>query len=212
MANRRFSKPPEGSIIVLSAPSGSGKSTIIRRLLASLPQLRFSVSYTTRAPRSRERDGREYFFVSEDRFKRMVGAGEFAEWANVYGHYYGTSVRQLRRAQRAGEDILLDIDVQGHHWVRRRLPESLGVFVIPPSYQELRRRLVHRRSDSPEAIRKRLLAAREEIRHWREYDYVLVNDDVGETAHVLRDIILAARQRSGCQRRLVEKIVKSFGG
>jgi guanylate kinase len=142
----------------------------------------------------------------------MAAAAEFVEWAEVYGQFYGTSVRQLRRAQRAGEDILLDIDVQGHRQIRRRLPESVGVFLIPPSYQELRRRLVNRRSDSPEAIRNRLAAAREEIGHWREYDYVLVNEDVGRTAKALRTIIAASCSRSGSQRNLIENIVKSFGG
>ena len=124
-----------GSILVISAPSGSGKSTLTRRVMAAFPGLRFSVSYTTRAPRAGEKQGRDYFFVSPKVFKGMIARHEFVEWADVYGHLYGTARRQLRAAQEAGRDILLDIDVQGHRQVRRRLPESVSVFILPPSFQ-----------------------------------------------------------------------------
>jgi guanylate kinase len=201
-----------GSVLVISAPSGSGKSTLVRRLLASVPGLVFSVSYTTRSRRAGERNGRDYFFVSEARFKRLAAAGEFAEWAQVHGYFYGTSRRQIRRAQAAGRDVLLDIDVQGHGQVRRRLPEAVSVFLLPPSYRELQRRLRRRHSDSPQVIRRRLSVAKREIRRWREYDYVVVNDRLARAAGALGSIIEAARHRGLAQLGNVKRILRTFGG
>jgi guanylate kinase len=201
-----------GSIIVISAPSGAGKSTLVRRLRASLPRLTFSVSYTTRRPRPGEREGRDYFFVSPARFKRMIRGGEFVEWAEVLGCLYGTSWKQLRAAQQAGQDILLDIDVQGHRQIRRRLPGAVSVFVLPPSFRVLERRLRRRRSDSPENIKKRLAAARKEITRWPEYDYLVVNDRVGRAAQALRAVVLAARLRRQHQQVRAQEICKTFGG
>ena len=201
-----------GSIIVISAPSGSGKSTLVRRLLACVPGLRFSVSYTTRPPRRGEKHGRNYFFVARREFRRMIAAREFVEWANVFGHLYGTSRRQLRAAQEAGQDILLDIDVQGHRQVRRRLPEAVSIFVLPPSYRELERRLRHRHSDAPEVIARRLNDARREIRHWPEYDYLVVNDRLGKAARALQAVVEAARFRRHVQRDRAKEIGKTFGG
>src|SRR5208337_2900692 len=137
-------------ILVISAPSGSGKSTLVRRLIASQPDLAFSVSHTTRPRREGEREGRDYFFVNRRRFERMIAAGEFIEWAEVFGHLYGTSKAQIDKALAVGRDVLLDIDVQGHRQVRQRLPEALSVFVLPPSFRELKRRLTDRHSDSPQ--------------------------------------------------------------
>lgn len=201
-----------GSVLVISAPSGSGKSTLVKRLRASVPGLVFSVSYTTRSRRAGEREGRDYYFVSEARFRRLAAAGEFAEWARVYGHYYGTSRRQIRRAQAAGRDVLLDIDVQGHRQVRRRLPEAVSVFVLPPSYRELESRLRRRHSDAPEVIRRRLRVARREIRHWREYDYVVVNDRLARATRVLCSLVEAMRHRRRVQQARLGKILKTFGG
>jgi guanylate kinase len=201
-----------GSLLVISAPSGSGKSTLVKRLLATVPGLIFSVSYTTRPRRAGERDGRDYFFVSEARFKRLAAAGDFAEWAQVHGYYYGTSRRQIRRAQAAGQDVLLDIDVQGHGQVRRRLPDAVSVFLLPPSFRELQRRLRRRHSDSPQVIRRRLRVAKREIRRWREYDYVVVNDRLERAAGALRSIVEAVRVRGTVQQEHVKKILKTFGG
>jgi guanylate kinase len=201
-----------GSIIVISAPSGAGKSTLIKRLMAASPGLRFSISHTTRAPRATEKHGRDYFFVSRKVFERMVGRGEFVEWADVYGHLYGTAQKQLQAAQEAGQDILLDIDVQGHQQVRKRLPEAVSVFILPPSFQELSRRLRHRHSDAPEEIERRLQTAREEIAHWAEYDYLVVNDHLKDATQALRAIVRAARFRRPSQAGRVEKIMGTFGG
>jgi guanylate kinase len=201
-----------GSIIVISAPSGAGKSTLIKRLMAASPSLRFSVSYTTRAPRAQEKRGRDYFFVSRKIFERMVRRNEFAEWADVYGHLYGTAQKQLQAAQEKGQDILLDIDVQGHQQVRRRLPEAVSVFILPPSFEELARRLRDRHSDAPEEIERRLQTARREIAHWPEYDYVVVNDRRRDAAQALRAIVRAARFRRPSQAGRVEKIMGTFGG
>ncbi len=201
-----------GSIIVISAPSGAGKSTLVKRLMASVPGLTFSVSHTTRPPRPSEKDGREYSFVSPVRFKRMIAGGEFVEWANVFGHLYGTSWKQLRAAQEAGEDVLLDIDVQGHRQVRRRLPRAVSVFLLPPSFRALKRRLRRRHSDAPGVIERRLVAAQKEITHWREYGYLVVNDRVSRTTQAVRAVILAARLRRDNQRDRVREICKTFGG
>ena len=201
-----------GSIIVISAPSGAGKSTLIQRLMATSPGLRFSVSYTTRTPRAQEKHGRDYFFVSRPVFERMAKRNEFVEWADVYGHLYGTAYKQLQAAQRRGQDILLDIDVQGHQQVRQRLPEAVSVFILPPSFQELSRRLRRRHSDAPKEIERRLHTARKEIAHWPEYDYVVVNDQRKDATQELRAIVRAARFRRPCQVGRVHQIIKTFGG
>ncbi len=185
---------------------------MVKRLLRSMRGLEFSVSYTTRAPRPREKDGRDYHFVSAARFKQMIAARDFVEWAKVHGNFYGTPLCQINEAQRAGRDILLDIDVQGRHNARRRLTGPISIFLLPPSYQELRRRLVRRHSDAPETIERRLAAAREEIRHWPEYDYVVVNDDVTQATRALRAILSAAGFRRESQQRRVERICETFGG
>lgn len=201
-----------GNVVVISAPSGAGKSTLVNHLLASVPGLRFSVSHTTRAPRPGERKGREYFFVSRARFKQMIATGEFVEWADVYGNLYGTSRRELQAALEAGTDVLLDIDVQGHRQVRRRLPQAVSIFLLPPSFRELERRLRHRHSDSPAVIEKRLETARKEITHWTEYDYLVVNDRVSSATKALRAVVLAARFRRQSQQGRVREICKTFGG
>ena len=199
-------------MVIISAPSGSGKSTLVRRLIASLPDLAFSVSYTTRPRRTSEKEARDYFFVTRKRFERMIAAGDFIEWAEVFGHLYGTSKAQIEKALNAGRDVLLDIDVQGHQQVKQRLPEALSVFVIPPSFQELKRRLKHRHSDAPQVIERRLAAARQEIAHWPEYDYLVVNDRLGPATQALRAIVRAGRFRRQNQAERAQEICKTFGG
>lgn len=197
---------------MISAPSGTGKSTLVKHLLASVPNLRSSVSATTRPRRPGEKDGRDYYFVEEKQFKRMIAAGEFVEWASVFGNLYGTPWKQLRKAQEDGTDILLNIDVQGHRQVRKRLPEAVSVFVLPPSFKELERRLRNRHSDSPAVIRQRLAAARQEIKHWSEYDYLVVNDRLPRAARALQAVVKAARFRRLNQQDSARKICKTFGG
>jgi guanylate kinase len=201
-----------GSIIVVSAPSGAGKTTLVKGLLASLPGLTFSVSYTTRPPRRGERHGRDYFFVTRQQFKRMIAAEEFVEWADVFGHLYGTSWKQLRAAQEAGKDVLLDIDIQGHRQVRKRLPEAVSILVLPPSFRELERRLRHRHSEAPGVIARRLNEARKEVCHWPEYDYLVVNDRLPAASQALRAAVLAARLRRQVQQKRAKEICRTFGG
>lgn len=198
---------------MISAPSGAGKTTFIKRLLRSLPGLRFSVSHTTRLPRPGEKNGREYFFVSRPVFERMLARRGFVEWAEVHGRLYGTSWKSLRQAQEAGEDVVLDIDVQGHRQVRRQLPEAVSIFLLPPSFAELERRLRRRQLGAPEGETERRLAnARREIRHWREYDFLIVNDKIAAADRALRAVVTAARSRRVIQQDRARAIVKTFGG
>ena len=204
--------PGRGSILVISAPSGAGKSTLVKRLLASSPGLAFSVSHTTRPPREGEKNGREYFFVGEPEFRRMIARGEFVEWADVFGHLYGTSRRELQAAEAAGGDILLDIDVQGHRQIKELLPEAVSVFILPPSFAELERRLRRRHSDATDVIAKRLSVARQEITHWPEYDYLVVNDRLSDASQALKAVVRAARFRRRCQEERAQEISRTFGG
>ena len=212
MAKNSKSPVVRGSIFVISAPSGTGKSTLIKQLMADFPNLCFSISYTTREPRATEKHGQDYYFVSRTVFERMVRRDEFVEWAEVYGHLYGTASKPLQTAMEKGQDILLDIDVQGHQQVRERLPEAVSIFILPPSFPELARRLRDRHSDAPESIECRLQTAREEIAHWPEYDYLVVNDHLPDAAQALHAIVRAARFRRPNQARRVEKIIGTFGG
>lgn len=197
---------------MISAPSGAGKTTLVTGLLRSLPGLRFSISHTTRRPRAGEREGREYFFVSRRLFDGMVRRGEFVEWAEVHGQFYGTSWKALHHAQAAGFDVLLDIDVQGHSQVRRRLPEAVSIFVLPPSFQELERRLRKRHLDQPEEIERRLADARQEVKHWQQYDFLIVNDALASAGRALRSVVIGTRYRRLVQQDCAREIVKGFGG
>jgi guanylate kinase len=212
MANKANTPRNRGNLLVISAPSGSGKTTLIKRLLRSFPDLGFSVSYTTRAPRAGEEKGRDYFYVSPKVFESMMARGEFVEWAKVHGHLYGTARKQLQTAQEAGRDILLDIDVQGHRQVRERMAEAVSVFILPPSFPELARRLRKRGSDSSKEIKRRLHAARREMIRWPEYDYLVVNDRLADAARALRAIVRAARFRRLNQAARARKILGTFGG
>jgi guanylate kinase len=198
-----------GILFIISAPSGSGKSTLVSQLRTLVEGLDFSVSYTTRAPRGSEEDGREYHFTTRERFERMIAAGEFLEWAEVFGNYYGTAVSALDHAKRVGKDLLLDIDVQGAVQVMKKLPEAVSIFIMPPSPQILEMRLRHRTvaeeaaSKTPiteEEIQKRLAAARNELKQMSDYKYALVNDVLEQAVAELRAIVLCERGvRNGVQ-------------
>jgi guanylate kinase len=198
------------SLIVVSAPSGTGKSTVLATVLRQLPELRFSVSHTTRRPRAAERDGVSYHFVERARFEEMARTGQFLEWAQVHGELYGTSRAEQERARSAGLDLLLDVDVQGAAQVRARTAEAVTVFLLPPSRQALEARLRGRAADEAEAIARRLAAARDEVARYREYDYVLVNRDPDECARTLGAIIEAARHRTRVLGDAVAEVVRSF--
>ena len=195
---------------MISAPSGSGKTTLVQKLIASFSDLRFSVSYTTRPPRGAERDGVDYHFVTRDEFQEKIRKGEFLEWAEVHGNLYGTSKVETERIRAGGQDILLDVDVQGADQVRKAEPEAVTMFVMPPSFQVLEERLRGRKQDSPEVIEARLAGARREIDRYRDYHYVLVNDDIEETAELLKAIVLAERARPHLLEERLRPILDSF--
>jgi len=187
-------------VYIVSAPSGSGKSTLVAELFKVVSRLMFSVSYTTRPPRGSEQNGKEYFFVSRQEFEKMIAAGEFLEFADVFGNYYGTARRFLRDAEARGQDLLLDIDVQGAALVKREMPQAVSIFILPPGREKLEWRLRHRGLDSEAVIRRRLDTARREIENYSKYDYILVNDRLEQSTDELRAIVLAERlSRSGAE-------------
>ena|SRR5208282_4383123 len=197
-------------VYIISAPSGSGKSTLVNELFKMVRHLDFSISYTTRPPRGREQNGKEYFFVSRKEFEAMIAADEFLEHAEVFGNYYGTARRFQREAEARGNDLLLDIDVQGASQVKEKIPDAVSIFILPPNRKELEERLRARALDSEAVIRRRLDTARREIENYSKYDYILVNNLLEQSAGQLKDIVLAERvQRSRAElseeeKRLVE--------
>ncbi len=203
----------KGQIFIVSAPSGSGKTTLLRKLLEEDQRLRFSVSHTTRKPRGRECNGKEYFFVSEADFEAMISLGQFLEYARVFDNYYGTSRRYVEERIAAGTDLLLDIDTDGTAQVKKQLPEAVSIFIMPPSFQALKQRLEKRHLDSAETIQRRLeWASRKEIYQFHHYDYVVVNDLLSRSHDQLRSIVQAERCRQNRSLQQIETILKSFGG
>lgn len=191
-----------GILYIISAPSGSGKSTLVNELRKFVSGLEFSVSYTTRSPRGSEQNGREYYFISRQQFEDMMKRGEFLEYADVFGNYYGTAKSVLEHAARRGNDLLLDIDVQGERQVKGMIPDAVSIFVLPPSRTELesrlRKRSLSEQVNSEEVIRRRLDEARKEIENYPNYDYILVNDRLEQSVDRLQAIVLAQRlKRSG---------------
>lgn len=199
-----------GTLFVVSSPSGGGKGTIIRHVLEVVENLRYSVSYTTRAPRPGEVDGREYFFVNREIFEEMVAAGDFLEWACVHGNLYGTAKNQIIEETAAGADIILEVDVQGAASVRQLLMDSVSIFILPPSYEVLRKRLIARGTDSPEELELRLRNAPEELKQYSSFDYVIINDEVDRAVGQLAAIIYAERVRCMRQESLVLEVIEKF--
>ncbi len=197
-----------GLLIILSSPSGAGKSTLSRRLRAWDPTIRFSVSATTRQPRAGEVDGTDYHFMTEEAFKRDVAAGNMLEHAHVFGNFYGSPRSPVEAAIEAGRDVLFDIDWQGAQLIRNSslAPNTLSIFLLPPSIHELHRRLVSRGQDTPEVIGRRMQKSWDEISHWGSYDYVLINDDLDRTDADLRGIVTATRLRRTQQPMLVDHV------
>jgi guanylate kinase len=182
-------------VYIISAPSGSGKSTLVNEVRQIVPDLYFSISYTTRQPRGSEQNGREYFFVSRAEFEDMVRQGEFLEYADVFGHgdRYGTARRFLREAEQSGRDLLLDIDVQGAAQIKQKIPQAVSIFILPPNRGELEKRLRNRGLNKDDEIQRRLVTASREIENYSKYDYILVNNLVEESVATLKAILLAER-------------------
>lgn len=189
-----------GSLYVVAAPSGAGKTTLVRLLLQQERDIRLSVSYTTRPPRPGEENGREYNFIDTDSFRHMVGQGEFLEWAEVHGNFYGTSKTWIVNRIVDNHDVLLEIDWQGAQQVRALFPEAIGIFILPPSLEALESRLRGRGTDSSDVIARRLAAAQAEMRHVGEFDYVIINDSLEQALEDIRSVVRASRLRLGAQR------------
>lgn len=201
-----------GLLFIVSAPSGTGKTTLVERLVHDVPNLSMSRSYTSRAARHGERNGVDYNFISRARFDDMVRDGAFLEWADVFGNYYGTCAADTEACLARGEDVVLVIDVQGARQVRTRGIETVGIFVLPPSAAVLEQRLRGRSKDSEEQIYRRLDVARREVAEYAQYEYVVVNDEVGDAVDRLRAIVLAERARVRLMRTPAEDIIRTFHG
>lgn len=198
------------TVFIISAPSGSGKSTLVSLLMREVEDLTFSVSYTTRQPRGDEIDGQAYHFIGRAEFERRVAAGEFLEHAEVFGNYYGTHSGAREIAAAAGKDLVLDIDVQGAAQLKERIPDAVNIFVLAPSRDVLEMRLRARSQDSEEVIRRRLADAAREIRNYRLYDYVVVNNDLNLAAETLKSIVRAERVRRVRVEEKIRPILASF--
>lgn len=196
-----------GSLFIISAPSGAGKTSLVRTVLKHDSALSLSISYTSRPPRKGEEDGRDYYFVSEEIFREMQGRGEFLESAEVYGNLYGTSQHWVNGAIESGQDILLEIDCQGATQVRKYFPQSTGIFILPPSVKVLETRLIKRDQDHADVIRKRLSAAREEVSHANEFDYVIINDELEKAVCDLTSIVKTERLKSQRQLKKYQQLI-----
>jgi guanylate kinase len=199
-----------GNLFVVVAPSGAGKTSLVGRLLAADANIRLSVSFTTRTPREGEVNGREYHFVDRAAFERMIAAGDFVEYANVYGNYYGTSRRWIEQEIAGDHDVLLEIDWQGAQQLQKLFPHMVGIFILPPSLAELERRLEGRGTDSPEAIAKRMASAREEISHVLEFPYIIVNERFEAALTELQSVVRASRVTRAQQSVRLSKLIDEF--
>ena len=199
-----------GSVFVVSAPSGTGKSTLSQRLVQNLPGLIFSISFTTRAPRAGEVDGKDYFFVTDQKFDEMVARGEFVEWVEVYGRKYGTGRTWLESVLSTGQDVLLDIETTGAKNLRTAIPDAHMVFILPPSARILEARLRGRGKDSEEQIRMRMQYARHELELFEAYDHLIVNDDLERAYRFLESVVMATRTGKGRMANEAKKILSGF--
>ncbi len=199
-----------GRLFIISSPSGGGKGTLIREILKSVPSVVLSVSFTTRPKRPSEEHGRDYFFVSKEEFLRLIDEGIFLEYAKVHGHFYGTSRLQVEEHLNAGRDVILEIDIQGANTVRQLVPEAIGIFIMPPSFEVLRKRLIARGTESEESLKIRMTNAVKEIKEYEKFDYVVINDDLQEAVCALKSIFIAERQRREYQEDKIRRIIETF--
>jgi guanylate kinase len=200
----------KGNLFVVVAPSGAGKTSLVNELLKREPNIHLSISYTTRAPRQGEQHGREYHFVTKETFERMIASGDFLEHANVYGNYYGTSRTWIERELSGDHDVLLEIDWQGAHQVKKLFPHAVGISILPPSIEELGRRLEGRGKDSRETIDRRMAVAREEISHVLEFEYIIVNESFEVAVTDLQSIVRAARLSCPQQKARLASLLDQF--
>lgn len=199
-----------GILFIISSPSGGGKGTLIREVLRGVPNIGYSISFTTRRMREGETNGKDYFFVSPEEFENHVKKGEFLEFANVHGNFYGTSRTQIKREISAGRDVILEIDVQGADSIRRMEPAAVQIFIMPPSFEVLRERLLKRQTESDTELTLRLLNAHSEVERYKEFDYIVINDEVTRAAADLQAVILAERLKRIRQEQRIRKIIKTF--
>lgn len=199
-----------GNLYVVSAPSGAGKTTLVHKIMESHPNLRFSISYTTRQPRAGEVDGRDYFFLDTPLFEQMRKSDEFLEYAEVFGNFYGTGRQQVEELRNHGHDVLLEIDWQGAQQVRTRQPDCCSIFILPPSLPELERRLRGRGTDSNEAIERRLSEALDDIHHWQEFDHAVINDDLEDSILSLQAIMTSQPTETETDNPLLRKRVQAL--
>ncbi|MBF0225043.1 MAG: guanylate kinase [Desulfobacterales bacterium] len=189
MENEAKETKKQGRLFIISAPSGAGKSTLIKAILKDFPLIKYSISHTTRKPRKGENEGIEYFFIGKEEFKKMIEKNLWAEWAEVHDNYYGTSIKYIEDNINSGTNILLDLDVQGAINLMKKYPDSITIFIMPPSMEELKRRLESRGTDTPETIAKRLFNAKEEISHKDLYSHIIINDDLNESIKKITSVV-----------------------
>ncbi|HYR89805.1 MAG TPA: guanylate kinase [Terriglobia bacterium] len=201
-----------GNLYIVSAPSGSGKTTLLQHLLRSFKDLKFSVSYTTRQARNGEQNGVDYFFTDRPTFSSMIDRGEFLEWAEFNGELYGTAQAFVEEHLGAGRDVVLDIDVQGAQQVKSKIKNAIAIFILPPSFAELERRLKARRLELDDVIRRRLEIAKSEITFYHEYNYIIINDVLESSIHILESIVRSGAAAPWRQQGRIEEIIASFGG
>ncbi len=199
-----------GTLFVICSPSGGGKGTLIQCVLKTVPDLGYSISWTTRPPREGEQHGVDYYFVTPETFDRMVAHGEFLEYARVHGHCYGTALSVVEHEMAAGRDVILEIDVQGAEAVRTRVKNSVSVFILPPSFETLRERLAARKSETPESLALRLHNARGEVEQYRAFDYLILNDTAERAAAQLASIVYAERARRERQEWIAQRVLATF--
>lgn len=200
----------KGILFIISSPSGGGKGTLIREVLRTVPNIGYSVSFTTRKIREGEENGVHYNFVSREEFENLINQGEFLEYAEVHGNYYGTSKTQVERETSLGRDIILEIDVQGANLVREKTSETVEVFILPPSFEVLKERLTARQTENNEDLELRLKNSKDEVRNYSKFDYVIINDEVAKAVNDLQSVIYAERNKRERQIEAVEKILETF--